>query len=305
VRRPRLPRGAARQVQFLLRTPPVPISVEPSPKPATTGVHYDTTWARRGPARLVRRALHEAVFEPVITVFARPETQGLDRLGSLADEPVVFAANHHSHADTPLLLRTIPEPWRHRLFVGAAADYFFPNRLTAAASALALNAIPIERTKVTRRSALDAAALIDDGWSMLIYPEGGRSPDGWAQPFRGGAAYLAIRCGVPVVPIHVEGTRHILPKGRNYPVPHKVVVTFGEPLRALADEDSRTMAARIEAAVATLADEQSSDWWSARQRFHAQRTPALGGPEAAGWRRAWQLSASDRSDSTRRRWPQV
>ena len=41
---------------------------------------------------------------------------------------------------------------------------------------------------------------------MLIFPEGGRSPDGWGQPFRGGAAYLSQRCGVPVVPIHIEGT---------------------------------------------------------------------------------------------------
>ena len=54
-----------------------------------------------------------------------------------------------------------------------------------------MGAIPIERTKVTRRSAHQAAALLDDGWSMLIFPEGGRSPDGWGQPFRGGAASLA------------------------------------------------------------------------------------------------------------------
>ena len=61
---------------------------------------------------------------------------------------------------------------------------------TGALSALAIGAIPIERTKVNRRSADLAAELIDDGWSMLIFPEGGRSPDGWGQPFRGGAAYL-------------------------------------------------------------------------------------------------------------------
>ena len=51
----------------------------------------------------------------------------LDRLAALAG-PAIFAANHHSHADTPLLLTTIPEPWRHRIFVGAAADYFFKTR---------------------------------------------------------------------------------------------------------------------------------------------------------------------------------
>ena len=85
------------------------------------------------------------------------------------------------------------------------------NRITATLSALVIGAIPIERTKVTRRSADQAAELIDDGWSILIFPEGGRSPDGWGQPFRGGAAYLALRCGVPVMkprrcPFSMSGT---------------------------------------------------------------------------------------------------
>src|SRR5947199_6706890 len=103
------------------------------------------------------------------------------------------------------------------MFVAAAADYFFKTRATSVTSALALNAIPIERTRVSRRSADDAAELIDDGWSMLIFPEGGRSPDGWGQPFRGGAAYLAMRCKVPVVPVHLEGTGRIMRKGKNRP----------------------------------------------------------------------------------------
>ena len=72
---------------------------------------------------------------------------------------------------------------------------------------------------MNRTSADQAAELIDDGWSMVIFPEGGRSPDGWGQPFRGGAAYLSARCDVPVVPIHVEGTGRILRKGKRCPNP--------------------------------------------------------------------------------------
>ena len=99
--------------------------------------------------------------------------------------------------------------WRKRLIVGAAADYFFNTKATSALSALAIGAVPIDRTKVSRQSGDMISGLIGEGWSLLIYPEGGRSPDGWGQPFRGGAAYLAIRCGVPVVPIHVSGTGQI------------------------------------------------------------------------------------------------
>src|SRR5690606_42079657 len=106
----------------------------------------------------------------------------------------------------PVVPARPPGPCRPRVFVGAAADYFFRSRLTSAASALVSGAIPIERSRATRRSADQAARLIERGWSMLIFPEGGRSPDGCGQPFRGGAAYLSSRCGVPVVPMHIEGT---------------------------------------------------------------------------------------------------
>ena len=166
-----------------------------------------------------------------MTMLASPTVRGLDRLADI-DGPVVFAANHHSHLDTPLMLSAIPEPWRHHIVIGAAADYFFGNRVTAPLSALVIGAIPIERTKVGRKSADDAAALIDDGWSMLIFPEGGRSPDGWGQPFRGGAAYLSLRCWVPVVPVHIEGTARILRKGRTVPQPSSTTITFGAPMRA-------------------------------------------------------------------------
>jgi 1-acyl-sn-glycerol-3-phosphate acyltransferase len=219
---------------------------------------------------------------------------------------VIFAGNHHSHLDTPVVLTSIPEPWRHQVFVGAAADYFFRNRVTSALSALVIGAIPIERSKVTRRSADQAAALIDDGWSMLIFPEGGRSPDGWGQPFRGGAAYLASRCRVPVVPLHIEGTARILRKGAKMPTPANVRVTYGVPLRAAEGESAARFAERIERAVAELADEATTDWWGARQRAAAGTTPALTGPAAPAWRRAWALG--DRSRKRRRQtraWPKL
>jgi 1-acyl-sn-glycerol-3-phosphate acyltransferase len=296
-----------RRLAFPVLAPSVPAGVEPPERKPTSGIDFDTDWARKPAARVARRALHELVVEPVVRFVADPTVEGVDRLEALdEDRPVIFAANHHSHVDTPLLLRRLPAPWRNRCFVAAAADYFFPNRVTAVASALALNAIPIERQRVNRRSALDAAALLDRGWSMLIYPEGGRSPDGWGQPFRGGAAYLAIRCGVPVVPVHVAGTDRILPKGRNLPRPGSTTITVGSPLQPAEGEDARRMGVRIEEAVAALADEHATDWWQARRRAHAGRTPSLSGPDAVSWRRAWALSAKRHGrPAPRRAWPEL
>jgi 1-acyl-sn-glycerol-3-phosphate acyltransferase len=310
-----LPDALARRLPrppFPFSAPTVPGGVEAPARRPRAGADYDTAWARRYPARLARAVLVEAVARPVVAALARPAIQGLDRLDPLTagrpssdpPPPLIFAANHHSHVDTPTLITTIPEPWRHKLFVGAAADYFFRTPVTSAVSALAIGAVPIERSRVSRRSADRLATLIDAGWSLLIFPEGGRSPDGWGQPFRGGAAYLALRCGVPVVPIHLDGTGRILRKGRKLPSPATARVTFGAPLEAAAGADARRFATVIEQAVAALADESTTDWWSARRRAHAGETPALVGPDAPAWRRAWALGDPDRRRTRqRRRWP--
>ena len=304
VRLPKLP--------FPFTAAPTPAAVEALPAKKHTGVDYETDWARSFGARLTRLALLEGVIGPAMHVLASPDRRGLDHLHDLAEadppQPVIFAANHHSHVDTPLLLSSVPEPWRHKTFVGAAADYFFKTRVTSTASALALNAIPIERTRVSRRSADDAAELIDDGWSMLIFPEGGRSPDGWGQPFRGGAAYLALRCNVPVVPVHLEGTGRIMRKGSKRLSRSPTRITFGPPLWPAEGEDSRRMAVRIERAVAALADETTTDWYTARLRAHRDATPALSGPHAPSlWRRAWALGdrGPKRRRATTRRWPDL
>jgi 1-acyl-sn-glycerol-3-phosphate acyltransferase len=295
-----------RALPFPFGAPTVPDGVEPPPPPRKLGADYDTDWARRFPARLTRLAVLEGVLRPTVAALGAPERAGIDRLHGLGEGPVIFAANHHSHLDTPVLLTSIPEPWRHKVFVGAAADYFFRNRVTSAASALVMGAIPIERSKVTRRSADQAAELLDAGWSMLIFPEGGRSPDGWGQPFRGGAAYLSNRCGVPVVPVHLEGTGRILRKGAKRPTPSNVRVTYGEPLRPEEGESAARYAERIERAVAELADEATTDWWQARRRAATGATPVLTGPDAPTWRRAWALG--DRSRKRRRQarpWPDL
>jgi 1-acyl-sn-glycerol-3-phosphate acyltransferase len=297
------PARLARRLPFPFRAAPVPQGVEKPKRSTGRGADFDTDWARRYPARLARLGLLEGVIRPTAKVLADPQRRGLDRLDDL-EGPAVFVANHHSHLDTPLVMTSIPEPWRHKIVVGAAADYFFGTKVTATAAALVLNAIPIERTKVNRRSAQLAESLRGDGWSLLIFPAGGRSPDGWGQPFRGGAAYMALRTGLPIVPIHVAGTGRILGKGMNRPRPGRTRITFGHPIIPTADDDARSLGPKIEEAVAALADESTTDWYSARVNAHAGTTPPLTGPDAPNWRRAWALG--DRKSATRRRrWPDL
>lgn len=95
-----------------------------------------------------------------------------------------------------------------------------------------------------------------------------------------------------MVPVHIDGTWHVLPKGGGRMKRSATTVTFGTPLWPDEDEDSRRFAPRIEAAIATLANETTTDWWTARKRAAAGTTPALQGPDASPWRRAWALPPS-------------
>jgi len=295
--RPAALAARAGRARFPLAAPTWPGSVpRPAPEPEL-GVHYDTAWSRRYPVRLARAMVLDNVTRPLARALAAPQLRGEEQLVDL-EAPVIFAANHASHIDTPLLLACLPLRFRHRTVVAAAADYFFDRRWKADTFSFLLGAIPIERTKVNRRSAQLAADLLADDWNLVIFPEGGRSPDGWAQEFRGGAAYLAARTGRPVVPVHLDGTRHILPKGGGTVRRTRTTVTFGMPLWPAEGEDARRFSARIEAAVAALADESTSDWWTARKRAAAGTTPSLQGPDVAPWRRAWALApAPERAEA--------
>jgi len=295
-----------RAVQFPLGAPAWPSSVPRAPKPSDLGVSYDTSWARRYPVRLARAAYTELVTRPLVAAVAQPSVKGLDRFEHVAG-PVIFAANHASHLDTPLILYALPDRWRHRIVTLGAADYFFDSRLKAIYFAFAINAVPIERLKVSRTSAYRAGALIDNGWNLLIFPEGGRSHDGWGQEHTAGAAWLAARSGCPLVPVHVEGTRRLLPRGSRRLYTGKTTVNFGAPIAP--DLPRRQLVECLQAAIAALADETGTDWWSARRRAADGATPALTGPDASPWRRAWALGPSPkdrprlRSPAGAKRWP--
>jgi 1-acyl-sn-glycerol-3-phosphate acyltransferase len=285
-----------RPLPFPLGAPNWPASVPRPKKRSDLGVNYETNWARRYSVRLARVAWTEFVTRPLLTAVARPSVEGLERFEAI-EGPVIFAANHSSHLDTPLVLTVLPEPWRHRTVTLAAADYFFDSRLKAAYFAFSLNAVPIVRTKVSRDSPERAEALMADGWNLLIFPEAGRSPDGWGQSHRGIAAWLAARSGRPLVPMYIKGTGRLLPRGAKRLYVGQTTVTFGAPI--IPDIPARQLVGRLESAIAELADEVNTDWWSARRRAAKGATPALTGPAAARWRRAWDLGASPKDRARR------
>ena len=304
-----------RATGFPYRAPNVPRGVEVPEEPSKLGANYDTEWARTPVARAARGLITEGPLRLLVAGIARPEITGLDRLADLTslDEPppVIFAPNHHSHVDTGLMIRSIPMCWRRELVVAAAADYFFDSQWKAVLSALSLNAIPIDREVTGRKSSDMFRDLVADGHSLLIYPEGGRSPDGWGQEFKGGAAYLSSRTGAPIVPVFIDGTGAIFGKGMKRPKPGRTKVVFGAPLRPREDENTRRYNGRVEAAVTRLGDEALTDYWTATKRAATGTNPRLTGPEYNGWRRQWELGEQRKLGAAglrrrqKRKWPNL
>ncbi|HET7173825.1 MAG TPA: lysophospholipid acyltransferase family protein [Nocardioidaceae bacterium] len=268
----------------------VPRSAEPYVDVPESSV-FPTVWSRRAPVRVVREIAQKGALEPLLRSQVRPRVTGLDVLDGLSG-PVVFVSNHASHLDTPLILLSLPDAWRRRTAVAAAADYFFDTWWRAVGSAVLFNTFPIER----RGGALATTpgALIADGWNLVVYPEGTRSPDGWMRPFRMGAAWLAVTHQVPVVPVAHRGTFAAMPRGQSWPGAGRRTVTlrFGAPLRPEPGETARQFAPRVRGAVAALLDEETSSWWEARRHSVRGETPDPAGPAVAQWRRVWEQSAS-------------
>jgi 1-acyl-sn-glycerol-3-phosphate acyltransferase len=278
----------------------VPRSAEPYVLPSKSTV-FRSEWSRRKPAMVAREVAQQGGLEPLFRSQVRTDVQGLDVLERI-EGPVIFAANHASHLDTPLILLSLPDEWRRRTAVAAAADYFFDTWWRAVGSALLFNTFPIDR----RGGAMSATPgeVLADGWSLVVFPEGTRSQDGWTGKFRLGAAFLACEYGVPVVPIAHRGTFAAMPRGQNWPSPgrRRLTIRFGEPLRPEPGESPRSFAPKIRDAVSTLLDEESSTWWEARQRAASGATPDPGGPDVATWRRVWAQSASPEPGDRRAAW---
>ncbi|WP_020573461.1 lysophospholipid acyltransferase family protein [Actinopolymorpha alba] len=271
------------------RRPLVPRSAEPF-QPAKQPTVFPTAWARTPIANAVRDVVQRVGLGPLLRSTVTPQVAGLDVLTKVKG-PVLFVANHTSHLDTPLILCSLPDEWRRRTAVAAAADYFFDTWWRASGSAMVFNTFPIER----RGGTLSATPgdLLDEGWSVVVFPEGTRSVDGWVSRFRMGAAWLAVEHNVPVIPIGIRGSYAAMPRGRGWPRPGRlpVRVRFGEPIWPAEGEAPRAFAPKIRDGVARLLDEDATTWWDATRRAVRGDTPDPTGEPVASWRRIWAQTA--------------
>jgi 1-acyl-sn-glycerol-3-phosphate acyltransferase len=199
---------------------------------------YTAHWCARAWSRLI-----------LATTGVRVDVSGLERLEH--GRTYVFVANHQSIYDIPIVFRTLP----------------FQLRIIAKAS---LGSIPflgwhLRRTGhmlVDRRRPDPvrifewASRLTTQGLSLIVFPEGTRSADGRVARFKGGSFHLALEAGLPVVPISITGSRHVMLKGRLATYPGHVRLVVHEPIdtAGLTRSDAKAFAQRVRDIVAPAAE---------------------------------------------------
>jgi len=222
-------------------------------------------WNRRPLVRLVRRVSLATWILPIARIFAWIQVSGLDHLQGLRG-PVVFAANHQSHLDVPVILAALPGAWRARVAPAMAKEFFkahffpdqfttgqvFLNRLEYYLASCFFGAFPLPQREAGARQTLRyIGEVTGDGYSVLIFPEGTRSESAEILPFRGGIGMIGARLQLPVVPVRLEGVNEVLHPRWRMARPGRCSVTFGPPLH-LSGDDYGNLAREVEEAVRRL-----------------------------------------------------
>jgi long-chain acyl-CoA synthetase len=222
-------------------------------------------WNRSWLARAVRRVSLPTWILPLARAFAWTTVEGRAHLDNIHG-PVIFAANHQSHMDGPVILASLPARFRYRVAPAMAKEFFrphffpdeygrmawFTNSLNYYLSAFFFNTFPLPQREAGARQTLRyIGEVTGEGYSVLIFPEGIRTDAGEIKPFRGGIGMIGSRLDLPVVPVRLGGVDKVLHTTWKMAKPGPVTVAFGKPIR-LSGDDYAALALQVEQAVRDL-----------------------------------------------------
>jgi long-chain acyl-CoA synthetase len=222
-------------------------------------------WARSLPLRWIRTAFQHAVGMPLYRHYLPLKVTGLENLDGLTP-PVIFVANHTSHLDVPTIYTALPHQWHQRLAPAMMKDhfraYFEPRGRSLKEIVLAglsyflscslYNAYPLpQQMSGTRRALAYTGELVNRGYCPIVFPEGLRTSDGKLQKFRPGIGMMAVRLGVPIVPLRLSGLYEIYSIHDSWPRRGPVQVSISRPLTFDARTTYEEAARRLEEVVGT------------------------------------------------------
>jgi 1-acyl-sn-glycerol-3-phosphate acyltransferase len=166
----------------------------------------------------------------------------------------IFFANHTSHLDTTGVLAALPAPIRNRTRPVAGADYWNASMLRRHVARRLLNVVMIDRAKGGPDALGPLAEALDQGDSLIVFPEGTRLQAELPGPFKSGLYHLTRhRPTLPLVPVYQENLHRALPKGAPFPLPLLCRAHFGKPIFNNLDETKDAFLARAHGGVCALA----------------------------------------------------
>jgi long-chain acyl-CoA synthetase len=237
------------------------VSSQSEPEPVTF-----PAWNRTLLPRILRRLSLPFFLLPLARVFAHIKVYGRENLAG-AQGPVLFAANHQSHMDLPVILAALPARFRYRLATAMLREFFrawfHPEHARSLGQRLHFGLLyylatllfagfPLPQREAGTRQALRyMGELASDGWSVLIFPEGIITDTGAIGPFQPGVGLIAVKANLPVVPVRLTGLDHVLHRTARFPTPGPVQVRFGKPM-TFTGEDYAAIAGQIERALRDL-----------------------------------------------------
>ena len=195
-------------------------------------------------------ALYQVVYTVVVgltRVVTRTTVVGRHNIPK--DGPFLLAPIHRSNIDTPLAATVT----RRRLrFMGKDSLW----KVSAVGWIMtALGAFPVTRGAADREALRRCVAVLNDGEPLVMFPEGTRQSGPLVQPLFDGAAYVAVKARVPIVPVGIGGSEMVMPKGKKMIRPHKCVVVVGEPISVSLDAEGRVPRSAVRDVTATLSNE--------------------------------------------------
>lgn len=195
----------------------------------------------------------KALLVAVVRFLTGVRAQWKDCEPSLAQR--IYFANHTSNLDAVVIWASLPREVRDRTRPVAAQDYWLKTSIRRYLALRVLNAVLIERKKVTVKTnpLAPMLAALEAGSSLIIFPEGGRMEAAELAPFKSGIYHLAShRSDVELVPTWIDNINRVLPKGEFLPVPVLGSVTLGCPMKLMPGESKEAFLERARAAVTAL-----------------------------------------------------
>lgn len=222
-------------------------------------------WAQRWPHTWIRIFIYHLLTWPATFLLAAPKVVGRENLRGFRG-PALVISNHVTYVDIGFILWALPLRLRMRLAAAMGGELLMAMRrppkemnllrrwieqLSYFLMVPLFNVFPLPQRTGFRESFAFAGKLVDQGTSVLVFPEGRRTTEGNLQPFRSGIGLLASRLNVPVIPMRMDGLFELKQKQARF-APRKVTVRIGAPIRIDPKKAPEQIAQELEHAVASL-----------------------------------------------------